>query len=175
MPFVYLVGGSPSFTSRSSQLLEVARRGLEQREITTDLINLRTLPAEDLVTGKTDTGPVSKTVKQLEAASGLVLATPVYKASLSGLTKLWLDLLPQFALRGKVVLPLATGASLTSVLAVDYGMRPVLNSMGTLHVLPGCFVLESWLHASQSGEVTLDEKPQKMLDELIDAFVAALA
>src|SRR5256885_12419558 len=41
----------------------------------------------------------------------VVVATPIYKASYSGVLKSFLDLLPQFGLAGKVVLPLATGGT----------------------------------------------------------------
>ncbi len=56
----------------------------------------------------------------------MVIGTPVYKAAYSGLLKSLLDLLPQYALAGKTVLPLATGGSTAHVLAIDYALRPVL-------------------------------------------------
>lgn len=40
--------------------------------------------------------------------------------------KVFLDLLPQFALQGKLVLPMATGGSPNHMLALDYALRPVL-------------------------------------------------
>ena len=45
------------------------------------------------------------------------MATPIYKASYSGVLKAFLDLLPQFAFGGKVVLPLLTGGTAAHVLA----------------------------------------------------------
>jgi len=45
------------------------------------------------------------------AADVVVVAVPVYKAAYSGLRKVFLDLLPQTALKGKTVLPLGTGGS----------------------------------------------------------------
>ena len=70
------------------------------------------------------------------AARGLVIATPVYKAAYSGLLKTFLDLLPQFGLREKVILPLVTGGTPAHVLAIDYALRPVLNSLDPLHIVP---------------------------------------
>ena len=57
-----------------------------------------------------------------------MVATPVYKAAYSGLLKVLLDLLPQTALKEKTVLPLATGGSPHHMLALDYALRPVLQS-----------------------------------------------
>jgi FMN reductase len=74
----------------------------------------------------------------------VVVATPVYKAAYSGLLKVFLDVLPQTALKGKLVLPLATGGSPHHMLALDYALRPVLQSLGAPHTAghlchrPGC-------------------------------------
>ncbi|WP_372430482.1 NAD(P)H-dependent oxidoreductase [Janibacter melonis] len=50
--------------------------------------------------------------------------------------KTFLDLLPQDALRGKVVLPVATGGSPAHVLSVDYALRPVLASLAPSAITP---------------------------------------
>ena len=63
---------------------------------------------------------------QVANAQLIVVATPVYKAAYSGLLKVFLDLLPQTALAGKTVLPLATGGSPHHMLALDCALRPVL-------------------------------------------------
>src|SRR5918912_82296 len=47
------------------------------------------------------------------------------KAAYTGLLKAFLDLLPQYALGGKTVLPLVTGGTPAHVLTVDYALRPV--------------------------------------------------
>ncbi len=88
---------------------------------------------------------------RVAAADGIVVATPVYKAAYSGLLKTFLDMLPQFALRGKVVLPLATGGSIAHVLAIDYALRPVLSSLDPLHVVNGLFVLDKQITVLESG------------------------
>ncbi|MFY2980449.1 NAD(P)H-dependent oxidoreductase, partial [Klebsiella pneumoniae] len=67
--------------------------------------------------------------EQLAGADGLIIATPVYKASFSGALKTLLDLLPERALEGKIVLPLATGGTIAHMLAVDYALKPVLNAL----------------------------------------------
>ena len=84
-------------------------------------------------------------------ADGVVVGTPVYKASYSGVLKALLDLLPQYALTGKTVLPLATGGSTAHVLAIDYALRPVLNSMGAAHIVQGWFTLDKDITALAPG------------------------
>ncbi|GAA3495112.1 hypothetical protein GCM10019016_022120 [Streptomyces prasinosporus] len=52
---------------------------------------------------------IVETTALFRQADGVVIGTPVYKAAYSGLLTALLDLLPQYALTGKTVLPLATG------------------------------------------------------------------
>jgi FMN reductase len=51
-----------------------------------------------------------------------------------GLTKLFFDLLAQFALRGKVAMPLGTSGSAAHVLALDYGLRPAVCTENPIRV-----------------------------------------
>ena len=83
---------------------------------------------------------IAEIVGELAEADGLVIVTPTYKAAYSGLTKIFLDLLSQFALEDKAVLPIATGGSLAHMLALDYSMRAVLQSMKARHVVQSHFV-----------------------------------
>ncbi|MBN0856446.1 NADPH-dependent FMN reductase, partial [Pseudomonas aeruginosa] len=81
--------------------------------------------------------------EQLAGADGLIIATPVYKASFSGALKTLLDLLPERALEGKIVLPLATGGTIAHMLAVDYALKPVLNALKAQEILHGVFADDS--------------------------------
>jgi FMN reductase len=64
------------------------------------------------------------------SASVLVLATPVYKASYTGLLKSFLDLLPAGALSGAVVVPVTISGSPAHRLLADIALRPVLAELG---------------------------------------------
>jgi FMN reductase len=78
-------------------------------------------------------------------ADAIVVGTPVYKASFSGVLKVFLDLLPQDGLAGKLVLPVATGGSQSHMLALDYALRPVLASLAPRHILPSIYAASSQL------------------------------
>ena len=76
------------------------------------LFSVRDIPTHDSIFGAGENNPdLNKVVDQLEQASGVIIATPIYKAAYSGALKALLDLLPQQAFAGKVVLPIATGGS----------------------------------------------------------------
>jgi FMN reductase len=106
-------------------------------------------------------------------AEALVIATPIYKASYTGVLKTFLDLLPQLALAGKTVLPLATGGTIAHVLAIDYGLRPVLASLGAAHIVNGLFVLDKLLENEGTGLVIEAEIGQR-LDAVVDDFARSV-
>lgn len=99
---------------------------------------------------------------------------PVYKAAYSGLLKALLDLLPQYALTGKTVLPLATGGSTAHVLAIDYALRPVLSSMGAQHIVPSWFPLDRDITVGDGGTVTVAPDSADALTQVTDRFSATL-
>jgi FMN reductase len=59
------------------------------------------------------------------------------------------------------------------VLALDYGLRPVLQSMGARHIIQSQFVLEP--HLRLDGEtLTVDDATGLILNEAIYHFRASL-
>lgn len=141
--FVLAIAGSPREDSRSRRLLDFAARELDARGIAVRLISLRDLPAADLLHARFDSPPLREVIALTQQAAGLLVATPVYQAAYSGILKAFLDLLPQRALSGKVVLPIVTGGSAAHMLALDYGLKPVLSALGAHHVLAGLYALDS--------------------------------
>ena len=65
------------------------------------------------------------------AASDLVIvASPTYKATYTGLLKSFLDRYPANGLRGTVAIPVMTGSDLTHSMGADTGLRPLLVELG---------------------------------------------
>jgi FMN reductase len=174
MATVLVLTGSPSRTSRTSALGRHLADELAADGHTVDLLDLRTLPAEPLLAADTADPAIAAAVRAVIAADGVVVATPIYKASFSGLLKVFLDLLPQRALDGKVVLPVATGGTVAHLLAIDYGLRPVLVSLGASHVTTGRFVLDQHIDHTSGGPLLVDEATRTCLDRTRDAFRLAL-
>jgi FMN reductase len=167
MPAIAIIAGSPAPASRA---LGVARHIADRLAIggfTTELINVRDLPAEALLLGQVDTPAIRAAAGTIARAQGVVLVTPVYKAAYTGLLKSLLDVLPQSALAGKVVLPIAIGGSLAHLLAIDYALRPVLISMGAPHVIGGLFILDQWL-SWHDTRLAIDQVPSERLTVLME-------
>lgn len=175
MSTILAVSGSPSATSRTGKMLNLVARRLAAEGHRVDVVSVRDVPAEVLLGADPGHPAIAAVVAAVAAADGVVIATPVYKAAYSGVLKALLDLLPQYALAGKVVLPLATGGSLAHVLALDYALRPVLTAMGAEHVVNGYFLHESLLADTDDGGVRVEEAARAAFDQVVDGFVAALA
>lgn len=175
MPTVLSVSGSPSPTSRTRRPLRHldARLTAQGHEVVP--LDVRALPADALLGADPAHPAIAGAADLFERADGVVIGKPLYQAAYSGLLKSLLDLLPQYALSGKAVLPLATGGSPAHVLAVDYALRPVLAAMGADHVLPGRFVVDGHIALDADGAVSLPADTAGELHRVVDAFSAALA
>jgi FMN reductase len=174
MSHVLIVTGSPSSSSRTLRLAGVLRQRLSKLGLESSLLDLRELPAEDLLHARANAPAVAAALDRVRVADGVVFATPLYKAAYSGLIKTFIDILPQFGLRDKVVLPIALGATPTHALALDYALRPVLSSLEPLQVVAGLFVLDKQIGAQQDGAVELDGELSSKVDASLAHFVNAL-
>jgi FMN reductase len=174
LSFVLSVSGSPSLTSRTGRLLRHVETRLAARGHRVAHLAVRDLPPAALLAGDTSHPATRDAVALVERADALVIGTPVFKAAYSGLLKTYLDLLPQYALEGKPVLPLATGGSTAHVLAIDYALRPVLQSMGAAHVAQGYFVLDRLIIAREDGGTLLEGEADAALARTVDRFAEVI-
>ena len=174
MSSVLIISGSPSSTSRTERLARSIAARISLRDVRASLLDVRSLPAEDLLHARFEAPSIVEATAQVAAADGIVVATPVYKAAYSGLLKTFLDVLPQFALRGKVVLPIATGGTVAHVLAIDYALRPVLSSLDPLHVVNGLFLLDKQITVLENGDVALEADLDQKLNGALDQFLRGL-
>jgi FMN reductase len=81
--------------------------------------------------------------EQVLGADVLVLASPTYKATYSGLLKAFLDRLGTGSLAGKRAVPIMLGGAATHSLAVDVHFTPLLLELGASVPVRGLFILES--------------------------------
>ncbi|MFD9335536.1 NADPH-dependent FMN reductase [Streptomyces sp. NPDC060028] len=173
MPQLLAITGSPSAHSRTAVVVEHALRRLSHAGFETGHLSVRELPAADLLAARRGEPEIRRALEAVAEADGIVIATPVYKASYTGLLKAFLDLLPQDGLTGKTVLPLATGGSLAHVLTIDYALRPVLAALGARHVTAGRFVLDSSVERGH-GPDRLRPEAELDLFQAVDEFADAL-
>jgi FMN reductase len=94
---------------------------------------------------------VEDALDQVAGADLLLVASPTYKGTYTGLLKVFIDRLPHRALAGTVAFPLLVMGAPQHALAVEAYLRPLLVELGATVPTPGLAVLESDLGAL--GEV----------------------
>jgi FMN reductase len=84
-------------------------------------------------------------VEAVRAADVAVVASPTYKATYTGLLKLFLDQVPTGDLAGVVAVPLMLGGGPTHFLAPELLLKPVLVELGATAPTRGLYLMEkSW-------------------------------
>ena len=173
---VVLLSGSPAARSRTEVLLDHVRQRLEAQQVEVSLLRVRDFPAEDLLHARFDSAAVQQLQAVVASADGLVVGTPVYKASFTGALKVLLDLLPERALAHKVVLPLASGGSPAHLLAVDYALKPVLAALKAQEMLSGVFAMDKQIAYPEGDKpAQIDSELRERLDEALEQLTDALA
>jgi FMN reductase len=163
MTLVLLINGSPTPISRSAALLDHASEALQGAGLQVRRASILDFPAEDLVQARYGSVSFAGFIEDVAAANGIVVSTPIYKASFSGGLKALLDILPQDALLGKSVLPLASAGTLSHLLAIDYGLKPVLSVLGARAIEQGVFAIDSQFEKTEVGY-----RPNEELIERLD-------
>ncbi|MER5452321.1 FMN reductase [Streptomyces sp. NPDC002766] len=94
-------------------------------------------------------------------ADGLIVVTPVFSASYSGLFKSFFDVLDKDALEGKPVLIAATGGTARHSLVLEHALRPLFAYLRAVVVPTGVYAAsEDW------GAEGLDGRIERAAGEL---------
>ena len=91
---------------------------------------------------------MKEVVEGIRSCSLVVVASPTYKASYTGLLKSFLDWFSTTDLLGVTVVPVMTGAGAHHALAVEVHLRPVLVELGATLPTRGLYVTEGELAAA---------------------------
>lgn len=173
MSNIIAIAGSPSHPSRTSGVLEYAKTVLESEGLNLDLLVVRNLPPEDLLFAKFDSPAIKQAQAKVEQADGVIIATPVYKASYTGVLKAFLDLLSPGALSKKVILPIATGGTIAHLLAIDYALKPLIATLGGRYILGGVYLLDTQIQVG-NGNVQLEAEIEQRLKASLYEFIEGI-
>lgn len=174
MTKVLAITGSPSHPSRSYAVLEYLKAILDRESVETTLFSVRDLPADALLFAQFDHPAIKAATAQVEQADALIIATPVYKASYTGVLKAFLDLLPQSGLAGKTILPIATGGTIAHLLTIDYAIKPVLSALGARDILGGIYIVDSQALRQEDGSIQFAEEIEQRLQGAAKDLLASL-
>ncbi|WP_421385175.1 NADPH-dependent FMN reductase [Bacillus salacetis] len=148
--------------------LKVAKN--QDANLETELIDLRDYDVE-MVKGyplEKYNEDTQKVVKKILSADMLVIGTPIYQASISGVLKNLFDHIPQEAFDGKVVGMVATAGSEKHYLVPEYHLKPIISFLKG--ILPSRSV---YVHNScfdETNKITHEDvlnRITKMTEEMI--------
>lgn len=156
MSSIVVLVGNPQPSSRTRLVAEevagrIAARSGARVADTIDLADVASL----LFRFPDDT--IDELRRRVTAADLVVVASPTYKATYTGLLKAFLDRFTAGELNGVTAVPLLTIGAPTHALAVEHGLRPLLIELGASTPTRGIAfpasetdrraeVVEGWLH-----------------------------
>lgn len=173
MPKIVGISGSASPVSRTRSIVEASiDRIAGQAGGTTHLISIADLvPHLGIAARAGAPAPVEEALRLIETADLLIVGSPVYKGSYTGLLKHLIDLVQYTALAGVPVGLIATGGSDKHALVVEHHLRPLFGFFAARTLPTGLFVTDK---AIVDGVIE-DGSMRARLDQLIREAVEALA
>ncbi|MBC3185457.1 NAD(P)H-dependent oxidoreductase [Corynebacterium sp. zg-331] len=165
---------TPSTTRQVAELIaQAAATRLNQSgyEANITVIELREL-ATDLAGAMTSSGlltpALNRAIEQVTGADGLILVTPVFKASYSGLFKMFFDAIDAQAIVGIPTVIAATAGSARHSLVLDHALRPLMSYLRAT-VMPTAIFAATEDFGSDQG-TQLGARINKAADELARAI-----
>jgi FMN reductase len=111
---------------------------------------------------------LSAAIDAVTGADGLIVVTPVFSASYSGLFKSFFDVIDPEALAGKPVLIAATGGSSRHSLVLEHALRPLFSYLRAIVVPTAVYAAsEDW------GAEGLDGRIERAAGELAGLMTGA--
>ncbi|RWZ46507.1 NADPH-dependent FMN reductase [Labedella phragmitis] len=108
---------------------------------------------------------------EVGSADGLIVVTPIFSTSYSGLFKTFIDVLDPKALAGTPVLIGANAGTARHSLAIDYAIRPLFAYLHAEAVPTGVFAASSdWGDADGDSVRPLQERVERAAGELATAI-----
>ena len=142
-----IIVGNPRPRSRTWDAAHRVAIGLESSAVQAwDLADLgpRLLSARDDL--------VEEMCENIGSGDVLIVASPTYKATYTGLLKLFLDRVPSTTgLQGVCAIPLMLGGSSAHQLAAEVHLKPVLVELGAIVPTPALYLLD-WAEQPDRAE-----------------------
>ncbi|WP_405494603.1 FMN reductase [Nocardia sp. NBC_00511] len=136
----------------------------ELRDYAHDLVN-------KLLTGF-PSGQIGPMLDQVTTADGLIVVTPVFNASYSGLFKMFFDVLPPDSLNHKPILIGATAGTERHSLALDYVIRPMFCYLRAAAAPTSVFAAsEDWGPSREQQQGELSDRITRAAVEFSDLIV----
>jgi FMN reductase len=171
MTNVLIISGSPQKVSRSSAISAYLEKILHDKGHQVDYLSVRDLPAEDLLYADFNSAAVKQALAKIEQADALIVVSPVYKASYTGILKAFFDLVPEKGLAGKVILPIANGGTLAHLLTLEHSFKPLFSVLGSQDVINGVYLVDSEFAYQQNELFFHNSETEQRLKNAVEVLV----
>lgn len=167
---VVLVSGSLKAPSRTRTLADAIVRSISKRRsaavVTIDLAETGAQIAP-LISRDGIPQSVEELFLAVETADLLVVGSPIYKASYTGLFKHFFDLIPPTALSGLPVILSATGGSDRHALALDHQFRPLFSFFNAAPVPTTIYATDRDLDYTELKNEQISDRIERAVDEAL--------
>ncbi|SHN30999.1 NADPH-dependent FMN reductase [Gracilibacillus kekensis] len=162
-----------SLTPLSKTLLTVKEtvRHIKQShsEVDVNLIDLKNYHL-DFCDGRDPSeyqGDSKRLIEEVVQADALIVGTPIYRGSIPGALKNVFDLIPNTALRGKVLAFIATGGTYHHYLAIEHQLKPLAGYFKA-YTLPGnVYAHNDHFVNKQLADETIKERLHQLGDSVV--------
>lgn len=146
MSKIVTIIGNPKLQSKTSKIaIEISEQLVERLKRKEELVEHDVLELAPISSKLFEWGneEVQQSIVKISQSDMVVVASPTYKATYTGLLKAFMDQIPQGGLNGKIAIPVMVGAAPQHHMAVDVFLTPLLMELGANCPLRGIYVLES--------------------------------
>jgi FMN reductase len=146
--------------------IEPATTVIELRDHAQDLSN-------NLLTGFASP-TLQAAIDQVTGGDGLIVASPIFNASYSGLFKTFFDVIEHGSLEGRPVLLAATGGTARHSLALEHALRPLFTYLGADTVRTAVYAAsEDWGRSGVPADGSLVQRIDRAARELAAAMAVS--
>ena len=147
---VLLISGSPYKLSRCSAVIDELDIRLKNNLIVTDKIFICNMPPDAILNIDKKNIHIADALNKISKTKIIVIATPIYQASLSGILKVFLDLIPERGLLGKIILPVSISGSQHHMLSLEYSLIPILRALSAHTILNSIYGIEHQIKITET-------------------------
>ncbi|SPP29509.1 NAD(P)H-dependent oxidoreductase [Brochothrix thermosphacta] len=171
MTTITLIAGGYSEASRLTALIQKADAYCHPRHINFQVVQVHQLNAEALITADFKHPDIVAAHLLVEQSAAVIVVTPTFKASYSGILKTFLDLLPSRILKGKPVLPLALGGSKGHLLMLKYALEPILSELGAEFIAHGTYITDDQVTKDFNNNYHINEEATSRIESSLTSLL----
>ncbi len=174
MSNIVIISGSPTQPSRSFAIATYLEKLLTSKGQQIEVMNVRDLPPEDLVYANFKSKAINQALDKIEKAHAIIVISPIYKASYTGVLKTFFDLIPEKGLSEKIILPIASGGTVAHLLSLEYAFKPLFSILNCQEILTGVYLVDSQFTYKENEMTFHETEIQHRLHASIECLLTKL-